>query len=504
MSAGAVSARRRCRCGRGGRRQAGRLRHCRAPVLGTRRSWPGQDWTVPLDGIEWLNADSEWRDEQQHGSGARARSGTWRVRRERWRRCSIVPTLRWRSSTNSPPGVMSSPSPATMRTGASARRTATRGRRLHLPSYEAAFRTFSRERSGARSAEGKGSRGRRAQCSRRSARGRVFTAVDAIASPAALDFASRRRLRDRRPSATCCRTTVTTVRFLARAAIPAGASLVLLRDGAVVSESPSNTVEYSTRAPGSYRVEVRVAGAPGTPPIPWIVSSPIFRFAAPRGETPPAAGIDVVAAGDRGRGVAPRKRRRNDGGIFLVGRWRGSDLSPRHQSESIRGTGRRPAVGARRLLRGRLQGPRLAGRCASRRSSASRRTGKSGGGDRSTSMPREASFALPVSAFRAADRPGTMPDTTPRELDPVRHRHDEREARRRGQFHDSGRRAAPVRGVRHGSDPCLTRQARLQVFTVRNMKPEAPRTMMLGDQAASQGVRRPLLPSATNRLVTIQ
>ena len=123
-------------------------------------------------------------------------------------------------------------------------------------------------------------------------RGRVFTAVDAIASPAALDFTATDG------SATAVLGDVLPdngheVRFLARAAMPAGASLVLLRDGAVVSESPSNTVEYSTRAPGSYRVEVRVAGAPGTPPIPWIVSSPIFRFAAPRGETPPVAAATI-------------------------------------------------------------------------------------------------------------------------------------------------------------------------------------------------------------------
>ena len=456
-----------------------------------------QDWNVPVDGIEWLNADSEWRDESRT---ALTRALLGYLTRPGGALASLL---------DRPEAALAKLDELAARRhvvavaghdahGGFGEENGERGRRLHLPSYEAAFRTFSVNVQVHEALKGRAVEDALAVLEA-IRRGRVFTAVDAIASPAALDFGATDG------SATAVLGDVLPdngheVRFLARAAMPAGASLVLLRDGAVVSESPSNTVEYSTRAPGSYRVEVRVAGAPGTPPIPWIVSSPIFRFAAPRGETPPAA-----ASTSSLRAIAAEEWHLEKGGgttaaFSLSDGWRGSDLSTRHQSESIRGTGRRPAVGARRFLGGRLQGPSLQ---ADAHLGAAPLLGGRGNPVEEIGLPQCQRGVICAAGLGVPRRRSTRDDAghEPGELNSVRHRHDEREARRRGQFHDSGRRAAPVRGVRHGSDPCLTR---LQVFTVRNMKPEAPRTMMLGDQAASQGVRRPLLPSATKRLVTIQ
>ena len=92
-----------------------RSRHVRSLPgrTGTSRSTASNGSTPTANGA--TRATPPWR--------ARC-SGICRVRAEPWRRCSIVPTRRSRSSTSSRPGVTSSPSPATMRTGASARRTA--------------------------------------------------------------------------------------------------------------------------------------------------------------------------------------------------------------------------------------------------------------------------------------------------------------------------------------------------------------------------------------------
>ena len=51
-----------------------------------------QDWDAPFDGLEWINADSEWRDEPWMPLGARAADLPAARAANRWRRCSIGPT----------------------------------------------------------------------------------------------------------------------------------------------------------------------------------------------------------------------------------------------------------------------------------------------------------------------------------------------------------------------------------------------------------------------------
>ena len=331
-------------------------------------------------------------------------------------------------------------------------------------------------------------------------RGRVFTAVDAIASPAALDFGATdgpaTAVARRRAAGQWSR-----VRFLARAAMPAGASLVLLRDGAVVRESPRTP--WSTRrgrraATGSRsgstgrRERRRSRGSSAA------LSSGLRHRAAKRR----AARHRRLAESDLGRGLAPRKRRGNDCGIFHVGpgvvlTYRlGTNPSPYAALVADLPSGQA-------LLRDRLQGTRVE---ADAHLHAAPLLGGRGDPVEEACLSRCPRFDSRLTGLRLPGRRQARDDAgdDPRQLDSFRHRHDEREARRRGQFHHSGGRAEAVtRG-----QTCYVRTRSLtqpfQVFTVRNMKPEAPRTMMLGDQAASHGVRRPLLPSATNRLVTIQ
>ena len=98
-------------------RSACRRRHIRSAARRRRssrtsRAWAGSasprtpiipepelawtDWRAPIDGIEWLNADSEWRDEGSAGPGARRVRLLAAARRRDSRRCS---TARSRRST---------------------------------------------------------------------------------------------------------------------------------------------------------------------------------------------------------------------------------------------------------------------------------------------------------------------------------------------------------------------------------------------------------------------
>jgi hypothetical protein len=65
-------------------------------------------------------------------------------------------------------------------------------------------------------------------------------------------------------------------RVVVHATVPRGGRIALLRDGKDVAESSSGELAAAVSDPGAYRVEVRAPLAPGTPPVPWIVTNPIY------------------------------------------------------------------------------------------------------------------------------------------------------------------------------------------------------------------------------------
>ena len=78
-----------------------------------------------------------------------------------------------------------------------------------------------------------------------------------------------------------------TAAFAVAAPVPEGARTVLLRDGREVARAEGGTLRMDDpAAEGSYRVEVQLPGAPGDPPVPWILTNPIFFLNA----APPAHG----------------------------------------------------------------------------------------------------------------------------------------------------------------------------------------------------------------------
>src|SRR5262249_3049210 len=102
--------------------------------------------------------------------------------------------------------------------------------------------------------------------------GRVFTVIDALATPALLDFHAA-------PSGA-------TVTLEARAPLPRGAEMVLIGPaGELARSAVALHKEVPADQPAAYRVEVRLPDAPGQPPVPWLVSNAIA--VANFGVTPP-------------------------------------------------------------------------------------------------------------------------------------------------------------------------------------------------------------------------
>ena len=82
--------------------------------------------------------------------------------------------------------------------------------------------------------------------------------VDAIASPATLEFSAVSRTLTARTNAT------------------SGGTIVLRKDGRILAQQPLPALTIEAPGEGTYRVEVYLDAAPGNPPIPWIVSNPIY------------------------------------------------------------------------------------------------------------------------------------------------------------------------------------------------------------------------------------
>jgi hypothetical protein len=251
-------------------------------------SW--SDWSVPIDGLEWLSADSEWRDESR-----------WRLSRAfvdyLWRPAGALASIldrpvaalaRWDVLTarrrvvglagHDAHGGIGSESPNA------------KGRRVHVPSYESSFRTFGvyvtlptfTTPNPADHAD---------VLIRALREGAVFTAIDAVAAPAALEFRAEAADGITVHSGGIVPDGSDRVRFTVRAAVPAGATITLLRGGTPVAQGDGGALEHTDDRRGAYRVEVSVRGAPGTPSVPWLVSNPIYWFAGPPSDaaSPPEA-----------------------------------------------------------------------------------------------------------------------------------------------------------------------------------------------------------------------
>ena len=246
------------------------------PELGWR------DWTLPFEGLEWINGDSEWRDESPFElargiayyllspSSAIATFFDRPVRvMEEWDRLTAArPVL----------AVAGSDAHAKIGLGDSTGGTKT-FTLLKTPSYESVFRALSirakltQPLTGEALVDGE----RVIEAFRR---GRIFSVIDSVASPAAFNYDAINeegkvfQMGDRlEPGVPAI--------FRAWAAVPPQGQIVLINNGEVIKTVSGPTLVYRTNPePGAFRVEVRAPQSPGVPPVPWIVSNPIYAFPA--------------------------------------------------------------------------------------------------------------------------------------------------------------------------------------------------------------------------------
>jgi hypothetical protein len=233
-----------------------------------------RDWTAAFDGLEWLNGDSQWRDE---GGGTLTRT----LFTYPFRGAPTLATLldrpdellnRWDTLSRDRSVVAVAAADAHARVGPGGDPYG-RSLSLHLPSYEQSFRTFSISLP---QVQLHGNASEDAGVVLAAIRnGHVFSTIDAIASAATLAFTATSgshqavmgdRLAIDGP-----------VMLRVEANGREGSNIRLIAEGETVASGPPPLLEYvAPSTPAVYRVEIEASGAPGLPPIPWLVSNPIY------------------------------------------------------------------------------------------------------------------------------------------------------------------------------------------------------------------------------------
>jgi hypothetical protein len=242
------------------------------------------DWDAPFDGIEWLSADSEWRDESR-----------LRLTRALFQ-YFLRPAPALASLLDRPVATLAHWDALTAKRrvvglagvdahGGIGRGVEEGGKRRaalgHVPSYEASFRTFTTrailDRPFSADAE---TDARSLITSIRN--GRVFTVIDALADAGFVDLEQD-----------------ASGEYSLTYAIPDGAALIMVKDGhdsSPLQEGPAGRRRLSSEdtAASAARFEVRVPYGPGTPPAPWLVTNPTY-FRPPPSDRPLPAGVTGAA-----------------------------------------------------------------------------------------------------------------------------------------------------------------------------------------------------------------
>jgi hypothetical protein len=234
------------------------------------------DWALPVDGLEWLNADSEWRDEAP-ASLARALL-TYPFRKAETmaglldRPAAVL--AQWDKLTTRRRVIALASADAHARMGALDRHNPYGDRSpLAIPGYEHVFRAFSIALPELRLSGDPDADARAVVDEIR--RGRAYSTVDALARPARVTFVASSGGRSAGAGEELTPSGAVTIHV--RTAAPRGARIDLLRDGTRVASAEGNELRFDPPpGRGAYRVEVHMPDATGKPGVPWILSNPVY------------------------------------------------------------------------------------------------------------------------------------------------------------------------------------------------------------------------------------
>lgn len=238
-------------------------------------SW--QDWDSAFDGLEWINGDSEWRDEPRLPI-ARALI-TYLLRAPQ----SLATLLdrpdsvltRWDALAVHRKIVGLAGIDAHARLGFQ-QRTDPDAAAIHvpLPGYEASLRALSNHVVLDAPFSGDAAPDARNLIDAIRS-GHIYSVIDALATPGSLSFTATSGSQSAGIGDTLA--IASDVLLHAAANAPPGTTLVLLRNGERVHEVTDGPLEMNGgKDPGVYRIEAYTTGAPGGPTVPWIVSNPIY------------------------------------------------------------------------------------------------------------------------------------------------------------------------------------------------------------------------------------
>jgi hypothetical protein len=234
------------------------------------------EWASRFDGLEWLNLDSESRDEPWL-SFARPLftypfrpAGALALLLDR-----PDPILRrWDDLAARRRVVGLAGTDAHARLDIGGNDSGKRFGMFPIPGYEPMFRTFSVTAVGVtltRDAERDG-----AALVDAIRHGRVYTTIDALATPADVSFSAVRG-----DVATAMGDFVPDkdgdIELRVDSNAPPNSRTLLMKDGEVVATVTGRSLRRVVPASRAvYRVEIHIDGAPGVPPIPWVVTNPIY------------------------------------------------------------------------------------------------------------------------------------------------------------------------------------------------------------------------------------
>jgi hypothetical protein len=240
------------------------------------------EWDAAFDGLEWINGDSEWRDEPRVPVARALFSYLFRAPEAMARLLDrpVEVLQQWDdlSARRRVVALAGIDAHAWLGYG---QRTDPDGGGIHIriPGYEESFRTFSNHVILDAPFSGEAESDNRALIDALR-RGRVYSVIDGLATPGGLSFtatsgAARAGVGDELPidGDVIVRASVTA---------PPHTTIVLFKNGERVHEVTDGALEMNGgRDPAAYRVEAYVRDGPGGPPVPWIVSNPIFAGSQP-------------------------------------------------------------------------------------------------------------------------------------------------------------------------------------------------------------------------------
>jgi hypothetical protein len=259
-----------------------------------RPSLAWQAWHSGFDGLEWINADSEWRDEEWWPLVRTLLSYPVRPRESIAamldRPDSVL--LKWDETLPHRRVVALAGADVHARLAFRARTDPDESPvHLPLPGYESSFRAFSNHvvLDGPFTGDASIDAPHLLDAIRQ---GRTFTVIDGLATPGGLDFSATSGRHSARVGEDLALDGP--VQMQARMAAPPGSTLMLSRNGARLTATQTDLSVDLLTEPGIYRIEVylpAMAGGPGSRPVPWILSNPIYVGLDRNLPTPPAAEV---------------------------------------------------------------------------------------------------------------------------------------------------------------------------------------------------------------------